>query len=148
MTEPIFLAPDEARATYELGTHRGRLLAGAADTGGAYLAAEWTMDAGAPPPPPHRHQRTTETLLLLEGECEFTDGATVYKGGPGTSVTIPPGVLHGFSMINGPVRMVTVHTPGEDAEKLIAAMAEAATIENPVKQLEILAAADCEVVIQ
>ena len=51
-------------------------------------------------------------------------------------------------MTKGPVRIVTVHTPGTDAERLIDAMAEAATIDDPVKQLEILAAADCEVVIQ
>ncbi len=105
------------------------------------------MSADAPPPPAHRHKTITETVLVLDGEIELTDGKRTFPGLPGTAVTVPPGVVHGFRVVQGPSRLVVISTPGDASEELVRAMVEAFAVgDDPGRMAEILSRADIEIV--
>ena len=61
---------------------------------------------------PHYHERHADSFYVLEGELEFqVDGETV-RAPAGTSVVIPPGVVHAFTNPGlGPARFLNIHTP-------------------------------------
>jgi quercetin dioxygenase-like cupin family protein len=145
MSELVVLQAGEAREVFALGPHAGRIVCAAEDSAGAYHVAEWTMSADAPPP--HRHKTITETMIVLAGELELTDGQRTFPGRPGTAVTIPPGVVHGFKVVEGPSRLVVISTPGDKTDELVRAMVEAfAVADDPARMAEILSRADIELV--
>ena len=147
MGEAVVLQPGDAREVLELGPHRGRIVCTSADTGRAFHIAEWTMSADAPPPPAHRHKSITETVLVLDGELELTDGTRTFPGVSGTAVTAPPGVVHGFKVLQGPSRLLVISTPGDVSEELVRAMVEAfAVADDPGRMAEIHSRADIEIV--
>jgi quercetin dioxygenase-like cupin family protein len=43
---------------------------------------------------PHFHKGHSDSFYVLEGELEFHVGDEVVRGGPGTFVLAPPGVVH------------------------------------------------------
>ncbi|HEU6445752.1 MAG TPA: cupin domain-containing protein [Gaiellaceae bacterium] len=61
---------------------------------------------------PHYHERHVDTFYVLEGELEFLLGTETLRAGPGTSVAVPPGIVHGFTS-SGPAttRYLNLHTP-------------------------------------
>src|SRR5882757_6972242 len=87
--------PTEAR-TIPFGPHSGRLLS--PDTG-PYFVSEWTLLPGEQAPPLHTHRYISESIYVLAGEVELTDGERTFIGSPGTFVHVPPGQLHGFGRI-------------------------------------------------
>jgi quercetin dioxygenase-like cupin family protein len=61
---------------------------------------------------PHVHDDHADNFYVLEGECEFTYGDEVVRGGPGTWVSVPRGVRHGFRNAgDGDLRLLNVHAP-------------------------------------
>jgi mannose-6-phosphate isomerase-like protein (cupin superfamily) len=60
---------------------------------------------------PHFHERHTDAFVLLEGELEFTLGRETLRGGPGTAVVVPPGVVHAFTSTGGRARFLNIHSP-------------------------------------
>jgi quercetin dioxygenase-like cupin family protein len=70
------------------------------DTGPSYQGAT-----------PHFHERHTDAFVLLEGELEFTLGRATLRGGPGTAVVVPPGVVHAFTSTGGRARFLNIHSP-------------------------------------
>ena len=59
---------------------------------------------------PHVHEDHADSFYVLEGECEFTYGEDVVRGGPGTWVSVPPGTRHGFRNAGeGELRVLDVH---------------------------------------
>jgi mannose-6-phosphate isomerase-like protein (cupin superfamily) len=61
---------------------------------------------------PHTHTDQTDTFYVLEGEAEFTVGSEVFRGGPGTYVAAPIGVVHGFRNPGpGDLKMLNIHAP-------------------------------------
>jgi thiamine-phosphate pyrophosphorylase len=59
---------------------------------------------------PHLHLRHADCFHVLEGELEFrVDGETI-RAGAGTTVAIPPGVVHEFTSVK-PSRFLNVHAP-------------------------------------
>ena len=44
----------------------------------------------------HYHTKIEEVFYVLEGEMDLRCGERTLKGGPGTSVFIPPGATHSF----------------------------------------------------
>ena len=61
---------------------------------------------------PHVHDDHADNFYVLDGECEFTYGEEVLQGGPGTWVSVPPGVRHGFRNAGaGDLRLLNVHAP-------------------------------------
>ena len=68
-------------------------------------------------PPPHTHAREHETYLVLDGQWTFDVGDQTLLAGPGTSVFLPRGVQHRFSIDADGARALMLLTPGglEDA---------------------------------
>ena len=61
---------------------------------------------------PHTHSDHVDSFYVLEGEAEFVMGDDVVRGGPGTYVAAPIGVVHGFRNAgDGELRMLNIHTP-------------------------------------
>ncbi|MEP6813025.1 MAG: thiamine phosphate synthase, partial [Actinomycetota bacterium] len=58
----------------------------------------------------HVHLRHADCFHVLEGELEFrVDGETI-RAQAGTSVVVPPGIVHAFTSV-GRVRFLNVHAP-------------------------------------
>jgi quercetin dioxygenase-like cupin family protein len=61
---------------------------------------------------PHSHADHVDSFYVLAGEAEFTVGDEVFRGGPGSYVAAPIGVVHGFRNAGeGELRMLNVHAP-------------------------------------
>jgi quercetin dioxygenase-like cupin family protein len=59
---------------------------------------------------PHLHLRHTDCFHVLEGELELrADGETI-RAPAGTTVAIPPGVVHEFTSVT-PARFLNIHAP-------------------------------------
>ena len=59
---------------------------------------------------PHFHKEHVDVFYVLEGELEVINGAETVRAGPGTSVVVPPGVVHGFRG-PGDARYLNIHAP-------------------------------------
>jgi thiamine-phosphate pyrophosphorylase len=78
-----------------------------------HLAAfEFTLGPGYEGPPPHYHARHVDAFHVLEGELQLhLDGRTA-RYPAGTSIVVPPGVVHAPSNPGpGGVRFLDVHAP-------------------------------------
>jgi mannose-6-phosphate isomerase-like protein (cupin superfamily) len=65
-------------------------------------------------PDPHVHEREVDSFYMLEGELEFTIGEETVRAGPGSFVSAPPGVRHGFKNPGpGRARFLNLHTPAD-----------------------------------
>jgi mannose-6-phosphate isomerase-like protein (cupin superfamily) len=61
---------------------------------------------------PHFHKEHVDVFFVLEGELEILNGTETVRAGPGTSVVVPPGIVHGFDNPGpGGVRYLNVHAP-------------------------------------
>ena len=61
---------------------------------------------------PHSHTDHVDSFYVLDGEAEFVMGEEVLRGGPGTYVAAPIGVVHGFRNAgDGVLRMLNIHSP-------------------------------------
>jgi thiamine-phosphate pyrophosphorylase len=58
----------------------------------------------------HVHLRHADCFHVLEGELEFRVEGETFRAAAGTSVVVPPGVVHGFTSV-GRVRFLNVHAP-------------------------------------
>ena len=62
---------------------------------------------------PHVHKGHSDSFYILEGELELHVGDEVVRGGPGTYVLAPPGVVHFFRNVSdAPARALNLHPPG------------------------------------
>jgi mannose-6-phosphate isomerase-like protein (cupin superfamily) len=59
---------------------------------------------------PHFHKEHVDVFYVLEGELEVINGAETVRAGAGTSVVVPPGVVHGFRG-PGDARYLNIHAP-------------------------------------
>jgi quercetin dioxygenase-like cupin family protein len=61
---------------------------------------------------PHFHREHVDAFYVLEGEVEFINGTETVRGGPGTSVTVPPGIVHAFRVPGRDgARYLNIHAP-------------------------------------
>ena len=60
---------------------------------------------------PHRHPDHSDSFYVLEGEVEFFVGDEWRRAGPGTFVSIPRNVEHGFRPAGTAIRLLNFHTP-------------------------------------
>jgi mannose-6-phosphate isomerase-like protein (cupin superfamily) len=71
---------------------------------------EYAVDGEYDGARPHVHVRHTDCFHVLDGELELrADGETI-RATTGTSVVVPPGVVHEFTSV-GPARFLNVHAP-------------------------------------
>ncbi len=62
--------------------------------------------------PPHTHANQVDSFYVLEGEAEFTVEGETFVAGPGSYVSAPIGVSHGFRNAGGgELRLLNVHAP-------------------------------------
>ena len=87
-----------------------------ASTNGAFSLMERTLPPGGRKPPPHIHTNCEEAFYVLDGEVEFSLGATTTVGRPDTFVLVPGGVAHTFSNAGTTqARLLVIHAPAMDA---------------------------------
>lgn len=63
-------------------------------------------------PGPHFHKQHLDAFHVLEGRLEVTVGTEIVLAGPGTSIAIPPGIVHAFTNAGpGRARYLNIHAP-------------------------------------
>jgi quercetin dioxygenase-like cupin family protein len=102
-----------SRATIHVGAISIDFLVDADDSGGSVAVFECLVPADAKVPVPHSHDAFEETIYGLEGVCTWTIDGQVRELGPGESVCIRRGQVHGFQN-RGSVdtRFLAIATPG------------------------------------
>ena len=60
---------------------------------------------------PHTHPDHSDSFYVLEGEVEFFVSGEWRCAGPGTFVSIPRNVEHGFRPAGTAIRLLNFHTP-------------------------------------
>jgi mannose-6-phosphate isomerase-like protein (cupin superfamily) len=92
--------------------NRLRIVAGAAQTGGAFTVIDYIAGAGFVMPIAHIHEDVDELCYVLEGELTLIVGDETIDAGPGQMVWKPHGIPHSF-LVKGPspVRFIEVSTP-------------------------------------
>jgi quercetin dioxygenase-like cupin family protein len=101
------------KETITVGQLGVRFLVEAEDSNGTVAVFECDVPAEARMPAPHSHDAFEETVYGLQGVATFTvDGETI-EIGPGDSVCIRRGVVHGFeNRGREDVRFLAVASPG------------------------------------
>jgi quercetin dioxygenase-like cupin family protein len=90
-----------------------RFLRSKHESGGALDLFEMTVPPSARVPVPHYHRDWEETAYGLSGALSFTVDGKAVDLGPGDSVFIPRGVIHGFENRGAaPAKCLFVLTPG------------------------------------
>ena len=86
------------------------VMAGAAETGGAYELIQETraVEGG---PAPHVHRERDEGFLVLEGRYRFVRGDDETEAGEGAFVFVPRGTRHAFRTLAAPSRVLIVVAP-------------------------------------
>jgi quercetin dioxygenase-like cupin family protein len=60
---------------------------------------------------PHTHADHADSFYVLEGELEFYLDGAWHRCGPGTFLSVPPNVEHGFRPAGVDFRLLNFHTP-------------------------------------
>jgi quercetin dioxygenase-like cupin family protein len=60
---------------------------------------------------PHTHADHADSFYVLEGEVEFFLDGVWHRVGPGTFLSVPPNVEHGFRPCGESFRLLNFHTP-------------------------------------
>ena len=107
MTQSI-LGPD---AVSWLGVQYLTLMR-SADSGGAMSITDSVSPPGSGPPR-HIHHDADEAVVLLSGDCTFWQEGDTFERGPGSTVFVPRGTEHTFSVSSSiPSRHLVILTPG------------------------------------
>jgi quercetin dioxygenase-like cupin family protein len=102
-----------AKTTIQLGPLRIDFLVEAEDSGGSVTMFECFVPAGSRMPVPHSHDAFDETAYVLDGTCTWTIDGETGESGPGESVCIRRGLVHGFeNRGEKDVRFLAIATPG------------------------------------
>src|SRR5262245_42748161 len=82
-------------------------LVSAKQTGGAFeMISTFSMAPGGPPP--HVHANEDEIFYVVSGEFQFVFDRGVIKGGPGTCLYLPRGIVHTFGRVGDEVGQLLV----------------------------------------
>jgi mannose-6-phosphate isomerase-like protein (cupin superfamily) len=112
---PLMLVRQGEGRDAQLGVVNMRVLASAAQTGGAFSLVEFTGGPGAWTVP-HVHDRTDESFFVLDGHFSFNvDGADLQVG-PSEFVLVRRGLPHVMTAGEGGGRFLTLWCPGGNEE--------------------------------
>lgn len=102
-----------APASIYLGAITIDFLVDADDSGGSVTVFECAVPTEAKVPIPHSHDAFEETIYGLEGVCTWTIDGQPREVGPGDSVCIKRGQVHGFENHGGvDAKFLAIATPG------------------------------------
>jgi mannose-6-phosphate isomerase-like protein (cupin superfamily) len=104
MDEPYFIRPGEGERVASRGH---RVLAELPDI----EALEISYGPDFEGVDPHTHADHTDSFYVLEGELEFLQDGEWHRVGPGTFLSVPPNVEHGFRPCGSSFRLLNFHTP-------------------------------------
>jgi len=62
-------------------------------------------------PGAHFHKEHVDAFYVLEGELEFLNGTETLRARPGTTVAVPPGIVHGFGPGRDGAHYLNIHAP-------------------------------------
>ena len=97
----------------QLGQITVRFLLEGKCTNGQVAMFEFAVPGGAKVPVPHYHKDFDETVYGLGGKLSFMVDGKPLDVGPGDTVFIPRGAVHGFNNFDQPeARALAVITPG------------------------------------
>jgi quercetin dioxygenase-like cupin family protein len=99
--------------TFQLGPVSVDFLVDADDSGRSVTVFECVVPADAKVPIPHSHDAFEETVYGLDGVSTWTIDGQVHEVGPGESVCIRRGQVHGFeNRGNVDTKFLAIATPG------------------------------------
>jgi quercetin dioxygenase-like cupin family protein len=102
-----------ATAPIEVGAISVDFLVDADDSGGSVTVFECVVPAGAQVPVAHGHDGFEETIYGLEGVSTWTIDGRARELGPGESVCIRRGQVHGFqNRGSADAKFLAIATPG------------------------------------
>ena len=108
MTDAIVFGPGEGETLERPGSRTHRVLAELPE----FEVVELTFEPGWEGVDPHTHDDHVDSFYVLEGEVEFLLGDRRIRGGPGTYVAVPQGVVHGFHNAGAEsIRVLNIHAP-------------------------------------
>ena len=117
--------PGEGLRTIDLAGTTVTAKADGAATGDAFVDAEATLAPGGFEPPLHLHREMAEALYLLSGRLDMQVGNERRIAGPGTFVSIPPGVAHTMSVAGEePVQMLMILSNPARANQMFEVMGQ------------------------
>ncbi|HKC77572.1 MAG TPA: cupin domain-containing protein [Gaiellaceae bacterium] len=105
MDEAFFTRPGEGKRVGDEGKHR--VLAELPEIEALELSFGPEFGGVAP----HTHPDHADSFYVLEGEVEFFEGGEWHRAGPGTFLSVPPNVEHGFRPCGVSFRLLNFHTP-------------------------------------
>src|SRR4029077_3945604 len=95
-----------------IGQTTVRFLLEGSDTQNQVAMFEFCVPVGAKVPIPHSHEHYDETVYGVEGVVTFTVNSIPHNIGPGESLFIPRGAVHGFNNLGQKdVKALGVVTP-------------------------------------
>ena len=104
MDEPYFIRPGEGE---RVGQYGHRVL--------SELPQIEVLDSSFPADfegvDPHTHPDHTDSFYVLEGAVEFFQDGDWIRVEPGTFLSVPPNVEHGFRPCGVDFRLLNFHTP-------------------------------------
>jgi quercetin dioxygenase-like cupin family protein len=99
--------------TIQVGPIGIDFLVEAQDSGGSVTMFECSVPADAKVPLPHSHDAFEETIYGLEGVCTWAIDGQSRQVGPGESVCIQRGQIHGFANHGSrDAKFLAIATPG------------------------------------
>ena len=102
-----------SRELIRVGELAVRFLVEASDSNGTLTVFECFVPANAGMPAPHSHDGFEETIYGLEGTSTWTIGGETVKIGPGDSVCVARGTIHGFTNLGADdVKFLAIASPG------------------------------------
>ena len=104
MDEPYFIRPGEGERA---GRYGHRVLAELPHI----EALELSFPAAFEGVDPHTHPDHSDSFYVLEGDIEFFQDGEWHRAGPGTFLSVPPNVEHGFRPAGTAIRLLNFHTP-------------------------------------
>jgi quercetin dioxygenase-like cupin family protein len=107
--EPIVFEETDGEV-YDTGAVRLRLLAQSPDQ--SIAITDNTVPPGFPGPVRHRYAEMTDIFYVLQGELAFELEGAWRSLGPGSFVSVPPGVVHTFANRGSvPARFLNIYLP-------------------------------------
>jgi quercetin dioxygenase-like cupin family protein len=102
-----------SKAPLQVGPIEVRFLVDAEDSGGSVTVFECRVPAEARVPVPHSHDAFEETIYGLDGATEWTVDGEAREVGPGESLFIKRGAVHGFeNRGDADASFLAIATPG------------------------------------